>query len=161
MVIILSLLLPLTVCAKTYRGTVERVTDGDTVVIDGIKVRLIGIDAPELQHKNTPLECYAMKATEYARTRLLGRKVKYVTGGTRDVQDRYGRLLVYLYDDQGFFNEDMITQGYAFAFRKYAHTYKKKFVKDEDAAKTARRGLWGTCPIECTGRVCETGKTER
>jgi endonuclease YncB( thermonuclease family) len=70
---------------------VVNVVDGDTVDLDnGARVRLIGIDAPEVG------SCEADTATEALRALVLGRTVALTTGGDGDDVDHYGRLLRYV-----------------------------------------------------------------
>ncbi|MEP7225496.1 MAG: thermonuclease family protein [Actinomycetota bacterium] len=80
--------------AFTLRGTVTYVVDGDTVHVAVAgrdeKVRLIGIDTPEVG------QCDATKATALARRLAQGRPVKLVGDSTQDPRDRYGRLLAYV-----------------------------------------------------------------
>ena len=80
--------------AFTLLGTVTRVVDGDTVHVAVAgrdeKVRLIGIDTPEVG------QCDAAKATALARQLAQGRPVKLVGDPTQATRDRYGRLLAYV-----------------------------------------------------------------
>jgi micrococcal nuclease len=80
---------------------VERVVDGDTVVIrlDGqsVKVRLIGVDAPESVDPRKPVERFAHESAAFLRSLVEGKTVRlaYEPAGAR--MDEYGRVLVYLY----------------------------------------------------------------
>src|SRR5205809_7719967 len=80
--------------AFKLRGTVTYVVDGDTVHVAVAgrdeKVRLIGIDTPEVG------QCDAAKATALARRLAPGRAVTLVGDGTQATRDRYGRLLAYV-----------------------------------------------------------------
>lgn len=97
-------------------GTVTRVVDGDTIVVnfDGKEetVRLIGVDTPESVHpianKNTEA---GFAASEFTTVYLSGKKVNLEF----DVQERdqYGRLLAYVYVDGKMFNEKLLQTGYA------------------------------------------------
>jgi micrococcal nuclease len=91
---------------------VERVVDGDTVVLDDIgKSRLIGIDTPEVY--GGTVECYGPQASAFAKRVLTpGRRVRYEIGA--DPRDRYDRALIYLWLDDGrFFNAMLLRRGYA------------------------------------------------
>src|SRR5436189_566692 len=96
---------------STHAAVVTRNTDGDTLWLSGIgKVRLIGVDTPEVYGK---VECYGHEASAFAE-RLLppGTHVRYRLGV--DPRDRYGRALAYLYLDDGrMFNELLAEDGYA------------------------------------------------
>jgi len=120
------------------------VSDGDTfhVVWQGKKekVRLIGVDAPELSSS----ECYAIQATDFL-TRLLLHKT---IGLEFDVQqrDKYGRLLAYVWLGDEMVNEVLVREGYARA-KEYPPNvrYAARFAQAEREAKATNRGLWGVC----------------
>lgn len=95
--------------AGVQRGVVDYVFDGDTVDVKGVgKVRMVGIDAPELE------ACGHDQARRALSKLVLGKKVTLTPGGDDD-HDRYGRLLRYV--DVG--NKDagltLITKGWAIA----------------------------------------------
>lgn len=138
-------------------ATVEHVVDGDTidVIIDGAeeRVRLIGIDTPEIAHDasgDRPAqagECFGQEAQEFASSLLtVGAQVRI----ERDVvaRDDYGRLLGYMYraSDGIFVNFEMVRQGYA-----HPLTIPPNVVHSESMVDAARRaeaadaGLWGSC----------------
>lgn len=101
--------------AFKLRGTVTYVVDGDTVhfAVAGRdeKVRLIGIDTPEVG------QCDAAKATTLARRLAQGRPVTLVGDATQATRDRYGRLLAYVVLSGG---RDL---GYQELARGYARVY--------------------------------------
>ncbi len=138
-------------------ATVERVVDGDTVIvhIDGERerVRLIGIDTPEIAHDAygdrpaQPDECYGPQAHEFTASLLAeGTPVRL----ERDLvpRDDYGRLLAYVYraSDGVFVNWEIVRHGYAEVLTIEPNsTYADRFV---DAARTAEAdnvGLWAAC----------------
>lgn len=125
---------------------VTRIIDGDTFEIETKqKVRLIGIDTPELNKTNNrDPECFGTAATQQLSDLILNKKVRM----EKDISqtDRFGRLLRYVYIDDIFVNRHMVQTGYA-----YATTYPPD-VKFKDtlalAQKTAernKRGLWKEC----------------
>lgn len=128
------------------------VVDGDTLYVtrpDGVeeKVRLIGIDTPELGHDGEPDECYAQEATELLRQRMR-------TGGgwltfDLDCADDYGRTLAYLFvgsDAEDFLNRWIVWEGYARAFPVEPDTtFADAIQADEDDARRAGRGAWSAC----------------
>jgi len=125
------------------RYRVVKVPDGDTVYLkNGDKIRLLGINTPEVAHRNRPGEPGGEEAGEALRERILGQRVRL----ERDVEkkDHYGRKLAHLYDDDGEnLNLWLVEQGLAFVFLhppnlKHADTY----LAAEDEARAARRGLW-------------------
>ena len=132
-------------------ATVERVVDGDTIVLafsSGEEtVRLIGIDTPETVKPNSPVECFGPEASE--RTKYL------LPAGTRvrverdlEARDRYGRLLVYLrrVDDGLFVNESLVVEGFATPLRIEPNVaYADSFARAADDARGRRLGLWAVC----------------
>ena len=90
-------------------GNVERVIDGDTIVmVGGERVRLIGIDAPE------PGQCGSADATSLLIARLAGQQVQ-ISAGARTDRDAYGRLLRYV-DINGFDVQlELLNAGFAIA----------------------------------------------
>jgi len=88
---------------KHYDQTanVARVVDGDTVVLaDKQRVRLIGIDAPELAHYPKKAEAYGVAAKRYLNRQLRANKKVYLKFG-RQKKDHYGRLLAHLFLSDG------------------------------------------------------------
>lgn len=124
--------------------TVVRVIDGDTFEIEnGQKVRMIGIDTPESVHpdkeKNTE---FGKIASAYTKQLLEGKKVKL----EKDVSetDKYGRLLRYIYLEDGtFVNELLVKEGYAKVSTYPPDVmYADMFVEAERYARENNKGLW-------------------
>jgi micrococcal nuclease len=135
---------------------VTRVVDGDTIVLteigagrldhqtSGRVARLIGVDTPEVFGS---LECYGHEASNFTRSTLLGQDVRV----TFDVQDtdRYGRALVYVWQDDGsFFNARLVGEGFAYQLTippdvRYADVFHRLV----DVARNANRGLWRGCSL--------------
>ena len=135
-----SLLVTAAAFAQPHRH-VDRVIDGDTIVLDGKEhVRLIGINAPEIQHRK-PVQCFGSEARDYLKRRLEGKDV--VLKYDRQRLDKYNRTLAYIYLNHAFINEEMIKNGYAIAYRRFPFKYKKAFVKAEQGAREERLGMWG------------------
>jgi len=127
---------------EIYEDRVLRVIDGDTIeLINGEKVRYIGIDSPERESGG---ECYYLQAKKKNENLVLGKTVRLV----KDVseRDRYGRLLRYVYMDSIFVNEFMVKEGFA-----QASTYppdvkfQTLFSGAEKYARENNLGLWGEC----------------
>ncbi|MDP1710295.1 MAG: thermonuclease family protein [bacterium] len=123
---------------------VQRVIDGDTIeLFDGRKVRLIGIDTPEL-NKSGSSGCFGREAYDYADKLLTGQMVKL----EKDISetDRYGRLLRFVYLDDAFINDKLVRDGYA---RVYTYPpdvkYQDKFKESEKYARDSNLGLWSKC----------------
>ena len=132
-------------------GVVEWVIDGDTVDIDiggrEERVRLIGIDTPELHTDAGEPECMAREALEFTASELpAGTEVRL----ERDVvgRDDYGRLLAYVYRraDDVLINELIVTRGHARPLTIAPNdTYSERFVTAARAAEAGNVGLWGAC----------------
>jgi len=132
-------------------ATMERVVDGDTIIIDlngeRERVRLLGIDTPESVAENRPDQCYGAESAAYLEALLPeGTAITVI----RDVEarDQYDRLLAYIVrtSDQLFVNLDLLQQGYAgtLIYEPNSH-YRDLFEDAEDAAANAGVGLWGVC----------------
>ncbi len=123
--------------------TVERVIDGDTIVLDGgERVRLIGVDTPETVHPNKPVEYYGKEASAFTRKQVEGERVRleYEPGSRTD---RYGRTLAYVYTHDGdLVNQLIIEGGYGHAYTRFPFTKIEEFRAAEQEAREAGRGLW-------------------
>jgi len=137
-----SLILPLTLLSTACAGIdenaalVTRVIDGDTIEVGGrIKVRYIGIDAPERG------EAYYFEASEINRNLVGGERVRL----EKDVEDKdkYGRLLRYVWLDDTMVNAELVRLGYAYSFDYPPNVkYQQYFLGLEKVARGQRRGLW-------------------
>jgi micrococcal nuclease len=126
------------------QNVVERVVDGDTVVLaGGERLRYIGVDTPELHHPRKPVERYAREAKEFNRRLVEGKKVRLEWDAQR--RDRYQRLLAYVFLEDGtFVNAELIRQGYAHVLTIPPNVkYADQFVRLQTEAREAKRGLWG------------------
>jgi micrococcal nuclease len=126
-------------------ATITKVTDGDTVWLNTLgKVRLIGIDTPEVYGHTG---CYGPQASAFA-DRMLhpGTRVRYRIG--RESHDRYGRTLAYIWLPDGrMFNQLLAEDGYARTLTIAPNDdYAKLFATEARHARDAHRGLWGACP---------------
>ena len=86
--------------ATPFDAQVVAVLDGDTVIVRMPKggeerVRVIGVDTPEISHDGKPRQCYSLRATSFVRRVALRRHVELTPG--RELRDRYGRLLAYVH----------------------------------------------------------------
>jgi micrococcal nuclease len=134
---------------KLIYYTVTKVIDGDTFWINdgsvkGLKIRFIGIDAPESRNTGQKVKAYYGQESKEYLLRLIGGKrvrLEYDIGHL----DRYGRTLAYVYLEDGtFVNAQLVKNGYAVVMTiapnvKYAET----FVKLAREAREKKKGLWG------------------
>ncbi len=124
---------------------VKRVIDGDTVLLlmsgGEERARLIGVDTPEKNHPMKPVQYFSREATEYLRQLCAGKKV-FVEYG-QEVRDRYSRLLVFLFLEDGrLINAEIIKNGYGFAYTRYPFKYQAAFKQFESEARKKGVGLW-------------------
>ena len=124
---------------------VVRVIDGDTIELDsGEIVRYLDVDTPETVHPSKPVECFGPEATQRNIELVQGRYVRLDIPTERT--DKYGRLLAYVYTNDGFVNGALVWGGYAYA-RSYGESGSlyDTLVQLEDGARTKQKGLWATC----------------
>jgi micrococcal nuclease len=136
-------------------GEVTRVTDGDTIVVEGTgKVRIIGIDTMDSFNQErvesqtayygmseAEVRMWSRVATDYVQEQIDGRVVKLQYGP--DSTDRYGRTLAYVHLPDGTdLGLRLIERGYATAYRKYSHPRKEHYLAAEALARLANNGLW-------------------
>ena len=119
-----------------------RVVDGDSLEMAGHRVRLEGIDAPEwdqvCRRPDGSDWAAGAAASAWVRARVAGRVVTCDVVG----RDRYGRLLAHCAVAGQDINGGLVRAGLALAYERYSTRY----VPQQDAARAARRGLWGaTC----------------
>jgi len=135
---------------------VTRAVDGDTLVLEnGERVRLIGIDTPEMHdsgklykdaqrsHQTTAaIKAMGRKAWQFTKKLVEGKRVRLEFDV--DKLDRYDRILAYAYLKDGtFVNAEIVKAGYASLLTippnvKYAELFRQLY----EEARSNRRGLW-------------------
>ncbi len=139
--------------AATTAGRVVTVTDGDTLRVDvgrggDERVRLIGIDTPELHRPETPVECGARAAAAAMARRAASRRVRLVGDPTQDARDRYGRRLAYVeLADGEDLGEAMVRDGWAepYVYDRTPFARVGRYRRAARAAARAGRGVHGAC----------------
>ncbi len=118
---------------------VTRVTDGDSLRSGKLKIRLFGIDAPEVRQR-----CKTYNGSYWAcgiaardAMRELASSAPQLNCHLRDV-DRYGRLVMQCFADGRDIAAALVDKGLALAYRDYSTAY----VKNEVLAEAAGRGMW-------------------
>lgn len=129
-------------------ATVTRVVDGDTVEVRfrgrPLTVRLIGIDTPESVAPGEPVQCFAIKASDYTTERLDGEDVRLEFDVERI--DPFGRTLAYVWLGNELFNETLVREGYAFVTTYPPNVrYVDRFRAAQRSARSESRGVWGQC----------------
>lgn len=113
-----------------------KVHDGDSIRIDDYKIRLEGIDAPELKQrcgrKKNSTPC-GIEARDALRGLVKGKTVRCTVTG----KDRYKRLLAHCWAGEVNINGWMVSQGHALAYRAYTPRY----VPEEVQARVQRKGI--------------------
>ncbi|MGO1226425.1 MAG: thermonuclease family protein [Brachybacterium sp.] len=137
-------------------ATVDYVIDGDTIDVttptgETQRVRLLGINTPEVSHDDEPGQCGGEAATEQLRALLPeGTSVHLQADTTADDQDRYGRLLRYVELETGAdIGRELISAGYAHAWAPASAPDPDRLDAYQDAtdeAEAANTGSWATCP---------------
>ena len=133
---------------------VVAVIDGDTVRVrtDGLveSVRLLGVDAPELEFdddtRTTKRECYAPESRAALADLVEGESVTMTPDPRNDDRDEYGRLLRYLTLPDGTpVNRELVERGAARHLSWFPLSRQDAFADAERAARAAGRGLWAVC----------------
>ena len=132
---------------------VIKITDGDTIHIsmDGRDetVRLIGINTPETVDPRRAVECFGKEASVRIKEIASGKIVRLEYDDSQSVRDTYGRLLAYVYLEDGqMINRKMIAEGYAYEYTYLTpYHYQQEFRDLQRLAQSAKRGLWAeeTC----------------
>lgn len=143
--------------------SVERVIDGDTMEVrfpngEIDTVRLLGVDTPETYGENDPdefegvpddvagadwLAQWGDRAAAFATEELADEEVRIAVDPSADRRGSYGRLLVYVYTDDGdSFNERLLENGLA---RMYDTKFSERSTYEQLEAEAQRKGvgLWG------------------
>jgi micrococcal nuclease len=142
---------------------VDRVVDGDTVLVrrDGrlVRVRLIGMDTPEIVDPRRGMRCFGREASAQAKKLLTGAQVYLAADASQDRRDRYGRELDYLWLADGqFFNQIMIRQGFALEYTyDLPYHFQDAFRAAQREAERQSRGLWATSA--CDGDVAQPARS--
>ncbi len=139
--VLTALFLALAVTRVEANGIVvgrATVVDGDTLVIDGEKLRLSGIDAPELDQT-----CFDRSGTVFACGKVARDRLERMIGGqalrcASEGRDRYGRVLARCRLGELDLQAWMVREGLAVSFVRYSHDYEA----DEAHARAVRAGLW-------------------
>ena len=148
LILIITFFLSQTLNSKEIYG-IPKIIDGDTVHINNKKIRLEGIDAPEIkqQCKKPFLKISALIGFQFSKSYSCGiiskkklidkidnSKIRCISSS----KDRYKRYLATCYKEKINLNKWMVRNGHAVAYKRYS----KDYVKDEDFANENKLGLW-------------------
>ena len=136
LVISISLLISLITYSHTNAQNVQ-ITDGDTIKINGEKIRFSGIDTPEMKQtciENGIINPCGVTAKKILMDKISNNEVICISEG----KDQYKRTLAECFVNDESLSSYLVRSGYAFAYRRYS----KKFIADEEYAKSNKIGMW-------------------
>jgi micrococcal nuclease len=154
----------LTIAESRHLYVVEKVIDGDTIVVrGGGKVRLLGINAPEIAHRDQRAQPLGDEARQRLSGLLDAKRVYLEFDAQR--RDRYERLLAHVTLEDGLnINELLLREGLARAlFLQPNMRYLQRYYDAEGTAMAGRRGIWSrpefqiypsTSAKRCVKRFC-------
>ncbi len=140
----LLLLPPPASADRVLAGKVVRIADGDTLTLavrgsGRIQVRLYGIDAPEVRHKETPGQPFGRESRLALKSLTLGRDVRVEVV---DV-DAHDRAVGVVFEGGADINLALVRSGWAWAYRRYLSApYASEYLDAERQARAKRLGLW-------------------
>ena len=147
-IVILFFIFTSNILAQEIIG-IPRIVDGDTIYINEYKIRLEGIDAPEMrqQCKKERLKISSIIGFTFYKNYNCGEvskenleakidrsKIKCISSS----KDRYKRYLAECFKDKINLNRWMVRNGFAVAYRRYS----KQYISDEEFARENKLGLW-------------------
>lgn len=141
LIFFLSLTLGINISADII-GEAE-VTDGDTIIINDIRIRFTGSDAPESYFFGKTQTCLDGKGREWECGNAATQKLKELINNqtvrcTDEGQDRYGRTLGICYVGDMDLQAEMVKSGMAVAYLRYSDRYEK----EQNYAKKVKAGIW-------------------
>ncbi len=147
-VIIFLMLITVSVYAVKKEVKLIKCVDGDTARFSlnskEIKARFLGIDTPESVHPTKSAQVYGKEASTYTCNKLEKAKKIYIEYDSKSAKtDKYDRHLVWVFVDDVFLQEDLISKGYAkvaYLYGKYDHIDELKEV--EEKAKSKKLRIW-------------------
>lgn len=138
-----------TPCRTPVLAKLSEVVDGDTVYVDfedgsWEKIRIIGIDTPEIGWDGDPDECYAQEARIFLHQQL-NAGCFWLTFD-EDCWDPYDRLLAYIHTEAGFLEVASLEGGYADVMLfEPNETFAALFYQALGTAQNGDVGMWGEC----------------
>ncbi len=132
--------------AQAETVVVRRASDGDTIRLStGERIRLIGVDTPEMNDKRPDRRVLAQAAASFVRRSVEGKHVRLEYD--RERSDKHRRTLAYVYLQDGtLLNAEIIRQGFGLVCTQHRFKYREEFRKLEREARDTHRGLWSNGP---------------
>ncbi|SDU27772.1 thermonuclease family protein [Halopseudomonas salegens] len=144
--------------ATTEPVKLMRVIDGDTVELsDGRRVRLIGLDTPEIGYRGEPSEPFALAARDRLRELVVAGELRMQVG--EEAEDRYGRTLGHLFTANGSNVEArLLAEGLGFALAVPPNTALWRCQAAAEAqARQQGLALWGVDPVRPASQLRSGG----
>ncbi len=131
---IFLLLIGISFSSYGFNAFVTHISDGDTIKIEyqnkTIKVRLAGIDTPELKQE------FGQESKKALEEKVLNKWV-FIVG---EEKDRYGRLIADIKIGSRWVNKELVEEGYAWHYKQYSKD--RELAESELNAKKEAKGLW-------------------
>ena len=123
-------------CKASFADNLK-IVDGDTIVLNGEKIRFSGIDTPELKQTcmNGNQKVFCGMFAKMLLVKKIGNEIPQCI---REGKDTYKRTLAECFINGESLSVFLVRSGYAFAYRKYSD----KFIKEEEFAKKDKLGMW-------------------
>ena len=124
-----------------------KITDGDSIVINDIRIRFTGSDAPESYFFGKTQTCLDAEGNNWECGNAATQKLKELINNqtvrcTEEGQDKYGRTLGICYVGELDLQAEMVKSGMAVAYLRYSDRYEK----EQNYAKKVKAGMWaGEC----------------
>jgi len=131
------------VMGSTRIVTVATVFDGDTFkTTQGEKIRLLGINTPEVAHRDSPAQPWGNQVSDFLKQRLKGQQVRLEID--QEKKDRYQRTLAHVYLKNGtWINGELVRKGMAHVYTFAPNfLYAKELIKLEQEARQDHIGIW-------------------
>lgn len=139
-----SIICPLGSVAET--AVVDTVIDGDTLVLrDGRHVRLLGLNAPEIAHRDSPGQPFG-EAARGALRKIVPRDARVQLRNDKEAKDKYGRTLAHVATAQGVnLSAHIIAAGLAIQWAVPPNDWNAEcYAQAEREARRVRRGMWAS-----------------
>lgn len=137
---------------------VQKVVDGDTVDVymngKATRLRLIGMDTPEVVDPRKPVQCYGREASAEGHKLLENQWLRLEYDAVTGKTDIYGRTLAYIFLPDGtLYNEFMIRNGFAheYDYQNQKYKYRTRFQAAQKSARAENLGFWS--PQTCNGNT--------
>lgn len=117
---------------------VASVIDGDTIDIHGVRIRFLGVDAPEGRQQCQHRDGSSWRCGQQASFALSDRIGRATITCRAQNKDRYGRTVATCFKGTEDLNRWMVSNGWAVAYRQFSRAY----IADEDAARRSQINIW-------------------